>query len=218
MNQKTKSIILLSLPVALAIVISLVLQFTILTKQEAVASWLSQFGPYLIVAYIIVQSITIIIAPIGGLFLQVALFGLFDPGFSIMLIYLTTTPLYFINFFLARKYGRPLVERIVGKIALDKIDNLAEDAGILTLVILKVFQGGLFDYLSYAYGLTKVPFKTFLLVNIFGGIPSAFISYLIIKKSSSLTSGIITLMIVAYLLGGISIYLNHQIRKRKKSG
>lgn len=215
MNLKSKSLFFLALPIGLAILISVILQFTILTNQEAVTKWLSQFGTYVILAYILIQSVTIIIAPIGGLFLQVAMYALFDPGKAIILIYLTATPLYCINFFLARRYGRPWVERIVGKTALDKIDDLAEDAGILTLVILKVFQGGLFDYLSYAIGLTKIPFKTFLLVNIIGGLPASFISYLIIKNAGSLTSGIITLMVVAYILGGISIYLNHQIRKRK---
>ncbi len=215
MDKKVKSLLLLTLPIILAILISIALQYTFLTQPDKVTAWLSQFGPFVILVYIIVQSITIIIAPLGGFFLQVALIALYKPAIALTLVYLVVTPLYMVNFYIARRFGRPLVAKIVGKNALAQIDRLAKNAGVLTLVILKVFQGGIFDYLSYAIGLTQIPFKTFAIVNIVGGIPGTLVSYYILTRFSNLTEGIIVLIATAYILGIFALLINHQIKKHR---
>lgn len=217
MNRKLRSILLLALPIGLAILVSVVLQYTVLTQPDKITSWLSQFGPFIIFIYAVLQSITIIIAPIGGGFLQIAMIALFKPVFALTVIYVVVTPLYMVNFYIARRYGRPLVSKIVGNQALEKIDHLAKDAGIITLVILKVFNIGIFDYLSYAIGLTQIPFKTFALVNFLGGIPAVLVSYFILTRFDNLTVGILTLVVVAYILGISAIYLNHQIKKHRQT-
>ncbi len=215
MSQKTKSIALLAIPILIAVAVSLVLQTTILTNPERVTNWLSAFGPAVILVYILLQSLTIIIAPIGGFFLQVAMMALFPPSVALFIIYLVSTPLYLVNFYLARRFGRPLVQKIVGPDALKEIDKLAKDAGVITVIVLKVLQGGIFDYLSYALGLTQISFKTFALINFLGGIPGIFLSYYIFTRFDSLTSGIIAIMVTAYVLSFLAILANYQLKKLK---
>lgn len=216
MIKNTKTLILIGLPLLAAIIISLILQVTILSNPQKVTTWLSQFGPFVILVYAVLQAITVIIAPIGGFFLQVAMIALFKPAVALSIIYLVVTPLYLVNFYIARKYGKPLVSKIIGKTALERVDHLSKDAGVITLVILKVFQAGIFDYLSYAVGLTRIPFKTFAAVNIFGGIPGTMVSYFVLTKTDNLTVGIILLVVIAYTLGAFAIFLNHQFKKHKK--
>lgn len=216
MTGKLRSVLALGIPIILALVLSAILQATLLQNSEKVLFWLEQFGPYVLLVYIILQAVTIIIAPLGGFFLQVALIALFGPFKALILVYFVATPIYLVNFYIARKYGRPLVEKIVGSKALEKIDHLALDAGLSTLIILKVFQGNIFDYLSYAIGLTQTPFKTFAIVNILGGIPGSIIFYLILKNSPDLTTGIASTIFVSYLFMGISILITHLIKKHRK--
>lgn len=216
MSTKLKSVLLLGIPVTLAILLSVVLQATILTHQEEFNQWLGRFGPYIILVYIPLQTLTIIVAPIGGFFHQVAILALLPPLYAWLLIYLTTTPIYMVNFFLARRYGRPLVQKIVGKAALEKIDHLAKDVGTSTIIVLKLFQGNLFDYLSYAIGLTQIPLRTFTVINIFGGIPGTVISYFIFTRFENFTLAVIALTITSYVLIGISLIINHVLKRHKK--
>lgn len=171
---------LLFLLVFLAVIIfSYVLQTVIVQNREELALWLSRFGPYVIFVYIILQALTTIIAPLGGFFLVVVMIALFGPGIALTLAYLVTTPCYLVNFYLSRRFGRPFAQRVIGKNALEKLDHYVKDAGTTLLILTRLLQGGNFDYLSYAWGLTKVPLKTFALVNILAGIPATAINYFI---------------------------------------
>lgn len=216
MPTKLKYILTLGIPIGLTIILSVVLQITILKDQQAITSWMGEFGPFILLVYIILQIITIIIAPIGGFFLQIALLSLFDPAFAWALIYMVTTPLYCVNFIIARKWGRPLVQKIIGNDALTKIDHYAKDLGVFTLIVFRIFQGGIFDYLSYAVGLTKIPFKTFLLVNVLGGIPFYLSAYYIFTRFNNFIHGITASLVTAYVLAGLAFVINHYVKKHKK--
>lgn len=216
MPTKTVTIILITTPIILAIIASQILLGTVLSNPEQFTNWLKSFGPYVVLVYVLIQAASIIIPPIGGFFMQIAVIALFEPAVALTLIYLVATPLYLVNFYIARRYGREVVKRIVGAHTLGRIDHYAQDLGTLTLVILKVFQGSIFDYLSYAAGLTNIPFKTFLLVNVLGGIPALFVSYNILSRFDNLTVGIIVLLIFSYTLIGLSILLNHYLKKHRR--
>lgn len=54
------------LPVGLVVLGSFFLQVTVLSDVEGVRVWLSSFGAWFILVYILVQTITIVIAPIVG--------------------------------------------------------------------------------------------------------------------------------------------------------
>lgn len=217
MSGRIKSIILLGIPITLAILLSIILQFTLLARQEELNAWLEQFGPYIVLGFIPLQILTIVIAPIGGFFHHIALLALLPPAQALTLIYLVSTPAYMINFGLARLYGRPLVRKIIGQKSLEKIDHLAKDAGIPTFVILKLFQGGIFDYLSYAVGLTRIPFKTFALVNISGGIPSTIITYLIFKQfEENFIVAILAIIATSGILIAISLLITHYLKKHNQ--
>ena len=142
--------------------------------------------------------------------------ALFPKWLAFVIIYITVTPLYMVNFYIARKYGRPIVRKIIGSKALEKVDHLAKDMGISTLVILKIFQGMYFDFISYGVGLTTISAKTFALVNIFCGVPATLISYFVITKFSNFTLGMIAWVIVSYIFLGLSILINHQIKKHRR--
>lgn len=207
--------IFIFLPVILTILISFLFQFTILSDVGKVSLWLSSFGNCFIFAYIIIQTLTIVIAPIGGAFIWLPMMAIMGPEKGLILSYLITTPAYCLNFYLAKRYGRNLIQRLMGKSALTKIDHLASDAGITTVVIFKILQGGYFDYVSYAAGLTKMSWKDFLIINFLGGIPSSFITYIIFSQFNNFVAGVLVFYIISGLLIALSIYFHHLHQKHK---
>lgn len=192
------------------------MQGYVISNQEQITSWLSSFGSFVILVFILLQALTVIIAPLGGFFLVVTMIALFGPALALTLAYLVVTPCYLLNFYLARRYGRPLVNKIIGKTTISKIDHIVKDAGTSTLVVLRVFQGGNFDYLAYGLGLTSIPFKTFAIVNFVAGIPGSVLAYLVISRFNSLVYGILAYYLVAVVLTSISVYWNIYILKKKK--
>ena len=97
-----------------------------------------------------------------------------------------------------------------------QIDHIAKDLGTTTLIILKVFQGSYFDYISYAVGLTQIPFKTFVIVNFLGGVPSILISYFVLTRFENFTLGILAVLVVSYTMIGVSFILHHIVKKHKQ--
>lgn len=207
---------MLGLPVVATILLTYVLQTLIISNQDQFTNWLSGFGPYIIFVYIILQAITVVFAPLSGFFLLVAIIALFGPAVAITLAYLVTTPAYLVNFYLARKYGRPLAAKIVGQGALKKMDKFVENSGLGVLVVIRLFQSSNFDYFSYAFGLTTIPFKTFATINVLAGIPAALIAYAIYSLSGSLTEGVIATYAVGIVFAGLSILLSLYLNNRSR--
>ena len=203
------------IPLILTLSISYYFQYKVLANQEQFTLWLANFGPFIIVIYLILQALTIVIATIGGFFLVVAMMALIGPEKAMILGYFATTPVYLLNFWLARKYGRPFVKRMLGHEAMLKIDHLVKDAGLAILIMTRVLQSANFDYVSYGWGLTTVSFKMFAVVNIVAGIPGALITYIVVTRFSNVVYGVLAFYLTSALLTGLAIYLT-QIMKRSK--
>ncbi len=67
------------------------------------------------------------------------------------------------NFFIARRYGRPVVQRLVGKRFMDKLDRwskkyLEGNFFLLTGAMMSSF----FDYICYGAGLCRMPWQRFM--------------------------------------------------------
>ncbi|MBI3559161.1 TVP38/TMEM64 family protein [Candidatus Gottesmanbacteria bacterium] len=202
------------LPIIIIVAFAFFLQITVISNPEKITLWLSSFGPFLIFVYILIQSAAIIIPPVPGAAFQIALIALFGPLKGLILIYLTVTPLYCINFLLAKKYGRPLVEKLSGQKTLAKVDHYTKEAGLGTLIILKLLQGSYFDFFSYGLGLTKIPFRQFFWVNLLGGIPADILDYFIFKNSPNFIISIIIIQISVGILTGGYILIRHWHHKK----
>ncbi len=218
--KDNKTLFLAAAPVVLTIFVSAILQVVVLSDTERIANFLLSFGSWFLIAYILIQFTTIVIAPIGGAFIWLPMMAILGPAKGMLLAYLVVTPAYFVNFYLAKRFGRKVVKRLIGEKALEKIDHISEDAGTTTFVILKVLQGGYFDYVSYAAGLTKMSWRTFTLINVLGGIPSAYITYFTLSRFDNFLAGVLLFYAVTGVSVGLSIYINHKLllhRKKEKS-
>lgn len=123
-----------------------------------------------------------------------------------------------LNFALAKIYGRPLVEKMVGKKSLEIADGFFEKYGKHTIMITRLLPILSFGIVSYAAGLTKIRFSTYWWATGVGQAPAtivySYIAYSIgdeILKGDAIISvpvlfwaviAVLTLMVFAWAAKG----------------
>lgn len=90
------------------------------------------------------------------------------------------------NFLIARRFGRPIVAKLVGKKGIKMIDEFTEIVGLKTLFIARIFGSAATDYISYAAGLTSMPFKPYFLISFFVPIPGTILNIYVVDKALNL--------------------------------
>ena len=183
--------------------------------QETIESFIKDAGPWAPIAYILAHQISYIIAPISGFPFLITGFYLFGKT-SVIYTYLVIIIGSTINFWIARKWGRPFVARFAGQDSLEKIDKLAKEYGIVTLIALRLLQGGVGDFVSYAYGLTPMKFSTYITITALATIPGSILWYYVVSKTNSLEQAISASVLLAFFSLLIFLTGNFLIRRYKK--
>jgi uncharacterized membrane protein YdjX (TVP38/TMEM64 family) len=125
-------------------------------------------------AFVLLKAVTVVVTPLTGSPLRLvagAMFGFWEGVFLSVLGGVLGSSA---NFWIARRYGRRVVTRLLGPGALARIDPiLGRLSGWMALALVRVVLGPLWDVLSYGAGLTRLRFRTYLTVAILGDlIPS----------------------------------------------
>lgn len=130
---------------------------------EQIRANISQFGIWAPLVVMLLRMVSIVIPALPGTgysLLAGALFG-FTQG--LIAIAIADAIACTINFYIAKRYGRHLVQKIVGEKFMDKVDsinqNYLEDNIFLVTALLMT---GLFDFVCYGVGLTQMKWRRFL--------------------------------------------------------
>jgi len=119
-------------------------------------------GPVFIVSF---TAFSQIFAPLPGSpasLLSVAVYGYTT---TVFYVYVGSMLSATISFYLSRRFGRKLVTKFVGQKSMNEIDDFARAEGTEVLIISRLIGFPLFDYISYAAGLTTIPFKKYFLIT-----------------------------------------------------
>jgi uncharacterized membrane protein YdjX (TVP38/TMEM64 family) len=133
--------------------------------------FISSFGPFASIVFIIVQSLQVVVAPIPGEltgFVGGLLFGKTE-GLILSTIGLTLGSL--VAFGITRSFGIGFVEKVVKKEYIDKFNNFVLKKGQNITFVLFLLPGFPKDSLCYLLGLTRIRLVDFLFLNIFGRLP-----------------------------------------------
>src|SRR3989344_8827990 len=121
-------------------------------------------GPWAPVMFILLKTLSYVIAPLSGAPLKItagALFG-FWPAFLYSLIGDTFGGS--LNYWVARGLGRPAVAKLIGSKDLNEVEVLRKRVGnTRALIFSRIVLSPIYDFISYAAGLMKVPFSMFVL-------------------------------------------------------
>jgi uncharacterized membrane protein YdjX (TVP38/TMEM64 family) len=186
---------------------------------ERIQKTIEDAGTLAPLAYIFLKAITYIFAPLSAGPIQLSsglLFGLWSGVFYSLLGEVVGGS---ISFLIARKLGRPVVARFVGANSVTRVDQLiGELGGWRALAYARLFLFSVYDFVSYAAGLTTtITFRQYLLVSvILGFIPT----FIFVAVGTSLTENR-SLIIPLYIgVGAISIapFVIRWLLRRKSPG
>lgn len=147
------------------------------TFQQLIVS-LGWRGP---IIYILLNMLTYVLAPLGGTPLFFAGFYVFGK-WVVFYTFLSSLMSSVINFYIARIWGRSRVSKLVGEKNMRKIDELAENYGLQTLLFLRVFQAYISDFVSYAFGFTEIRFLPYFVASTLGMIPGTLLWYWLLLR------------------------------------
>lgn len=153
-------------------------------------------GPLIFAVFYI---ITLVIAPLPGFPLLITGFGIFGIYQTILLNYSLCLIGGGINFYIARKWGRNTIRRLIGKHGLDKVDSHVDECGTEMLILIRLFDGFLFEWISYAAGFTQMSFKRYIIITAICSIPYNLIALSFAQRTSNLGELFISLSIVYYI-------------------
>lgn len=138
----------------------------IFTSEEALRNLLFTMGPAAPFGFIFIQIIQTVIPVIPGALTIPMGSMIFGMKYGFLLNFIGIMIGSVMNFILARKFGRPLVEMIVDEKQLYKYSNWLDDNNRFD----KLFTFGMFfplspaDFLCYLAGLSNISFNKYLLI------------------------------------------------------
>ncbi len=141
-----------------------------LSDRQRIEAFLNSLGVWAPLGLIFLQALQVALFPIPGFF---GMLGGFLFGFLPGLIYsqVGTVLGSMFAFFLAKVFGRPLVQKLVSPEKLEKVDALARNKGTLFFLIYYWVPYVPKDAMCYVAGLTPMGYLTYLLVSFFGRLP-----------------------------------------------
>ncbi|MCP6720259.1 MAG: VTT domain-containing protein [Patescibacteria group bacterium] len=176
--------------------------------SEALKGLIQFQGPSGMLLYVLGAIVATVIAPLSFLpFLPVAV-ALWGSFIAAVLSIIAWTAGAIIAFTLARRYGHPLVHKIVNMKKIERFENLIPPQNLFwSVVFMRVALP--VDLLSYALGLfTEMRFGPYVLATVIGITPFAFVfSYLVVIPSA--------FQIIALVIGLIVIFLGYRHVKKK---
>jgi uncharacterized membrane protein YdjX (TVP38/TMEM64 family) len=135
--------------------------------------WIEGTGAWAPLAYVGLKAATYVFAPLSGTPVKLAggaLFGFWDGAALVLLGDMLGASL---CFWIARVFRNRGITRFAGKNAIKQIDDLTEHVGgWRALLAARLFLSSLYDFISYAAGVSKLPYRQFFWVSLLAGIPS----------------------------------------------
>ncbi|MBM4347861.1 MAG: TVP38/TMEM64 family protein [Deltaproteobacteria bacterium] len=195
--------------------------YELLHDQHHLKAIITSYGAYSPIAYILIQALQVVIAPIpGGLieFMGGYLFGVKAGVFYSIIGSIIGS---WIAFILARLFERVAVEKFVHIRTMKKFDYLIGHEGVILSFLLFLIPGFPKDALCYILGLTPMHLGIFLVISTIGRIPGTLMACL--QGGKAFDHQYITLLILfgvsALIIMVFYIYhdeIHHLIKKLRK--
>ena len=144
---------------------------------------LGPWGPLALVALNVAQ---VVIAPLPGQFFAMLSGALFGPWAGGIWAFLGSTGGTAAVFWLARRFGRPFVARLVAKKHKERLDDLVKRRGRMFFFIAFLIPGGPHDLICYAIGLTALPLWQMLVLISIARLPGTFVGSYVGHKAREL--------------------------------
>ena len=138
--------------------------------RHQILQFIKSYHPYDELAFISLQIIQVVAAPIPGELTGIIGGYLYGPFWGTVYSTIGLTLGSWVAFLLARFFGEPLLEKMVKKDVFEKFDHFMEHKGLMVSFLLFLIPGFPKDYLCYIMGVSRIKTGTFILISTAGRI------------------------------------------------
>tara|TARA_Y100001970_G_scaffold188601_1_gene229338 strand:+ start:2964 stop:3644 length:681 start_codon:yes stop_codon:yes gene_type:complete len=135
---------------------------------ESIKQWVNSYDQYAPIAYILLVVLAIVISPIPSTPLGIVAGITFGTFLGTVYSMIGAQIGAFCAFLIARKWGRPAVEKLTSKKNLAQFDQFSDNFGFLTIIIIRFIPTFSFDLVSYCAGLTSMNVLKFNVATFLG--------------------------------------------------
>lgn len=150
--------------------------YEFLANQEQILRWIEGLGMWGPLAITFLEMIQALLAPIPGQAIEAVSGYLYGPWLGTLFPLIGMAIGSLLTFSLARRFGRPLVVRLIGKGSMDRLDDLVRRGGAPFFFLIWLLPFAPDDLACMAAGLTPMPTRQFLVLMLVGRLPGVFVS------------------------------------------
>ncbi len=200
-KQGTEILTLLAVVIAFYVVLKIVLIPVVISEGfRTFIESLGVGGYFVVIGYTVLSHVFAPLAGTPGVLLSITIYGL---QVGILLLYIAGLISAVVNFWISRKFGRQLVTQFVGKRSMREIDAFTAIEGKKVLFISRLFGISIFEFISYAAGLTNVSFKDYFAITALVSIVPNAIAYVLLRDLDFYSETGILIWIGLLLVAGV---------------
>lgn len=184
---------------------------TLLTNRDQLVATVNSWGPFAPLLYILLQILQTVVAPIPGQIVG-SIGGFLFGVWGILWTTIGTLIGCWIVFKIARRFGRPLLEKLFKKSAIDKFDFII-NAKSASLILLAIFllPGFPDDVVCYIAGLTNLSIKRLITIVLLGRFPIIVLTNYIGAEIGTNFGLVFLLSFATVIILGIGIWQRERI-------
>lgn len=152
--------------------------YELLHDQHHLKTIITSYGAYSPIAYILIQTLQVVVAPIPGGLIEFMGGYLFGVKAGVLYSILGSMLGSWLAFIIARLFERVAVEKFVHIRTMKKFDYLIGHEGVILSFLLFLIPGFPKDALCYILGLTPMHLGIFLVISTLGRIPGTLMACL----------------------------------------
>ena len=169
------------LGLALAVLIGALIKwwrplYNFVADQEQIRVWVEGLGAWGPMAIAFLEMIQALLAPIPGQAIEAVGGYLYGPWWGTLYSLSGMAIGSLLTFLLARRFGRPLVVKLIGKQSMERLDDLVRRGGAPFFFLIWLLPFAPDDLACVAAGLTPMPTHQFMVLMLLGRLPGVFVS------------------------------------------
>lgn len=177
-------------------------------------SYLLSFGPWAPVISGCLMVFQSVIAPLPAFVITFANGLLFGAWWGTLLSWSSAMVGATLCFYISKIYGRPVVEKLVGKKSLEYADRFFDRYGEHAILIARLIPIVSFDVISYAGGLTSMRFWPFFIATGIGQLPATIIYSYLGEKMTGTVKVVFWVFLAVFILLVLGAALKTRFEKR----
>jgi len=175
-KTKLRSIAIITIYILLMVVTAII--FSKYINKESLQTIVQSTGSLGILLYFLIEVIYVTLTPLLNTIILITSGYLFGGHTGFIINFLATTLGLFLIIFLVKKYGRPLLKKIVSQKIYYNFDKITQKVGPITLLIVYILPFTPDDELTYVVSAGSIGIKRFIFPILIGSMAKAAYSYI----------------------------------------